>query len=192
MSKGFTNWKDATVAFRQHESSKCHKEAQEKLVTLPASSRDIGEMLSSSLAEEKAVAQHALLKILYSLQFLSRQGCAFRGHDDVEGNFYQLFNLLSKEDKRVGFIKRSITCKCKFTSVFHSLQSQQWLQKKRERYISHEVQNELIKLMALSVLRKIAGDLQATEFISVMIDECTDVQNKEQVILSLASYMHAC
>ena len=191
MSKGFTNWKDATVAFRQHESSKCHKEAQEKLVTLPASSQDIGEMLSSSLAEEKAVAQHALLKILNSLQFLSRPGCAFRGHDDVEGNFYQLFNLLSKEDKRVGFIKRSIKCKYKFTSVFHPLQSQQWLQKKREHYMSHEVQNELIKLMALSVLRKIAGDLQATEYISVMIDECTDVQNKEQVILSVASYMHA-
>ena len=35
----------------------------------------------------------------------------------------------------------------------------------RECYMSHEVQNELIKLMALSVLRKIAGDLQATEFI---------------------------
>jgi len=46
---------------------------------------------------------------------------------------------------------------------------------------SHEVQNELIKLMAFSVLRKIAGDVQETEFISVMIDECTDIQNKEQV-----------
>ena len=52
--------------------------------------------------------------------------------------------------------------------------------------------NEVIKLMAFSVLQKIAGDLQATEFISVMIDECTDIQNKEQVILSLASYMQAC
>ena len=35
--------------------------------------------------------------------------------------------------------------------------------------------------MAQSVLWKIVGDLQATEFISVMIDECTDIQNKEQV-----------
>jgi len=75
-------------------------------VTLPATSRDIGEMLSASLSEEKAVAHHALLKVLYALQFLAWQGCAFRGHDDDQGNFYQLFNLLSKEDKRVGFIEK--------------------------------------------------------------------------------------
>ena len=38
--------------------------------------------------------ERALLEVLYSLQLLSHQGCAFRGHDDVEGNFYQLLNLL--------------------------------------------------------------------------------------------------
>ena len=71
---------------------------------MPATSQDIGEMLSASVAEEKAVACHALLNILYSLQYLSRQGCAFRGHDDDQGKFYLLFNLLSKNDKKVGFI----------------------------------------------------------------------------------------
>ena len=53
-------------------------------------------MLYASVAEEKAVAYHALLNILYCLQYLSQQGCAFRGHDDDQGNFYQLFKLLSK------------------------------------------------------------------------------------------------
>ena len=47
--------------------------------------------------------------------------------------------------------------------------------------MSHEVQNELVKLMALQVQRKIAAHLQSTKFISVMIDECTDVDNQEQV-----------
>jgi len=45
-------------------------------------------MLSSSLSEEKAVACHALLKVLYALQFLAWHGCAFREHDDDQGNFY--------------------------------------------------------------------------------------------------------
>ena len=47
--------------------------------------------------------------------------------------------------------------------------------------MSLEVQNELIKLMAVHVQRKIAANLQSTELISVMIDECTDVHNQEQV-----------
>ena len=39
----------------------------------------------------------------------------------------------------------------------------------------------VLKAMALTVQRKIAHDLQATEFSTVMMDECTDVANQEQV-----------
>ena len=35
--------------------------------------------------------------------------------------------------------------------------------------------------MATAVLRKIAGDLQSTEFISILMDECTELANHEQV-----------
>ena len=35
--------------------------------------------------------------------------------------------------------------------------------------------------MAMHVLRKIASDLQATEFYTIMMDECTDAANLEQV-----------
>ena len=39
----------------------------------------------------------------------------------------------------------------------------------------------MLKIMAMYVLRKIAGDLQATEFFAIMMDECTDATNQEQV-----------
>ena len=70
----------------------------EKLVTLPAVTKDIGEMLSSTVLQERADNQKCLLTILSALQSLAWQGCAFRGHDDGSGNFYQLFSLLSRED----------------------------------------------------------------------------------------------
>lgn len=102
MTKGFSNWKDATVAFRQHEESACHKEAVEKMLTLPATTPNVGEMLSSTLAKEKAANRHCLLKVLSSLRFLARQGCGIRGHDDdKEGNFQQLFLLLAEDDPKV-------------------------------------------------------------------------------------------
>ena len=100
--QGFCNWKDGTVAFRQHEKSVCHKLAVEKVITLLATTSDVGEMLSTALARDRANNRHFLLKILSSLQYLARQGCAIRGHDDkCDGNLYQLMKFVSKNDSKV-------------------------------------------------------------------------------------------
>ena len=53
ISKGFTNWKDATVKFSIHEASKCHKESVLKMVTLPSTTQNIAECWSNSLKKEK-------------------------------------------------------------------------------------------------------------------------------------------
>ena len=48
---GFCKWKDASgdkVAFSSQERSNCHKKAVEVVVTLPTTTKDVGEMLSSS------------------------------------------------------------------------------------------------------------------------------------------------
>lgn len=53
ITRGYQNWKDATIAFRNHESSACHKEAVSVMITIPATHGDIGECLSLQLALEK-------------------------------------------------------------------------------------------------------------------------------------------
>ena len=58
VSRGFSNCKDATLSFRTHQDSSCHKETYEKIFTLPATTENIGELLSSVHAEEKAGNQH--------------------------------------------------------------------------------------------------------------------------------------
>ena len=96
------NWKDATTSFRLHEKSLCHKEAVEKVLMLPATTPDIGEMLLSTLAQEKATNRHCLLKVMSSLRFLARQGCGIGRHDDEkDGNFYQLLTLRGEDDSKV-------------------------------------------------------------------------------------------
>ena len=62
-----------------------------------------------------------------------------------------------------------------------TLQLMEWLQKKTGKYTSHDIQNEMLKIMALSILRKIAVNLRTTEFYTIMVDECTDISNHEQV-----------
>ena len=56
------------------------------------------------------------------------------------------------------------------------MQCQEWLKKKSERYLSHDNQNELLKIMAMNIIR---WNLHETEFITVMMDECADITNKE-------------
>ena len=51
------------------------------------------------------------------------------------------------------------------------------------KYTSHHVHNELLSIMALQILRRIAGQIQESVFFTVMLDETTDFSNKEQVVL---------
>ena len=100
ITRGFSNWKDVTISFRKHDCSNCHKEAFEKMPTLPATTKNIGEMLSSQHSAEKVQNHTCLLKILSNLRFLARQGCAIRGSDEHEkdSNLHQLYKLRCEDE----------------------------------------------------------------------------------------------
>ena len=56
IERGFCNWKDDSGdkgAFSSHEHSNCHKKAVEVVITLPKTTKDVGEMLSSTHLKEK-------------------------------------------------------------------------------------------------------------------------------------------
>ena len=64
---GFSNWKDASVAFQKLDSSKCHRDSVDKVITLPKTTKDIGETLSIKHAKNMNDNTECLLKILFSL-----------------------------------------------------------------------------------------------------------------------------
>ena len=83
ISTGYKNWKVATTRFPMHESSRCHKNEMLKLVTLPATTRDIGETLLQQHRSEKQSNRQCFLEILSNCKlFLSRQGLPFRDDSD--------------------------------------------------------------------------------------------------------------
>ena len=159
VTRGFSNWKDATTGFKNHVKSSCHREAVEVLVTLPATTWDVGEHLSHEHAVQKVNNQQALLQVLSSARFLSRQGLTFRGDgDESDSNLKQLLCLQSEKD--------------------HNLAH--WLKQKKNVYTSRQIQNEMIKTLGLQVLRNIATDIHNSPFVTVMADESTDASNREQ------------
>ncbi|XP_065903857.1 zinc finger MYM-type protein 1-like [Dysidea avara] len=162
VSKGFCNWKDGTLSFRKHELSACHKEAIEVMVTLPATVKDIGELSSQSHANQKAKNRQLFLQILSSLKFLARQGLPLRGDkDEKDGNFMQVLKLKSENNPAIA----------------------DWLERTHPKHTSHQIQDEVLGIMAEHVITKISSSIHDAPFISIMSDETTDITNKEQLTI---------
>ena len=89
-----SKWKDATVKFGIHESSKCHKRlAKQKC----------GLILISTSNEEKVQTVVVFSKILSNVRFLACKGLPLRGHgdDESDSNFMQLLKLRGKDDSKI-------------------------------------------------------------------------------------------
>lgn len=91
---GFCNWKDATHSFSNHERSLIHRKAVEVVITLPQTTRDVGDLFSMAHAAEKCTNRQCLTTIAQNIHFLARQGISLRGDGkEDDSNFYQLLHL---------------------------------------------------------------------------------------------------
>ena len=55
-----------------------------------------------------------------------------------------------------------------------------WLDKKTNKYTSHSIQNEILEVMALTIIREVSQNIRESGCYTIMADECTDISNKEQ------------
>ena len=133
---GFNNWKDATVGFASHVT---HRRDVEAVITIPQTTRNVGEMLSSAHAEEQCKSRQCLLTIAHNIRFLARQGIALRGDGkEDDSNFTQLLHLRAVDQPQL----------------------LPWLKRKTDKYTIPQIQNELLKVMATTVLRTISQSIQ--------------------------------
>lgn len=159
VSDGYSNWKKAAGTdgrFESHELSRCHLFAKEALFNrmqrVPVTSK-----LSQQVADQQDRAREALKMIFSSVAFLARQGLPLRGHDDTEGNFLQLLYLRATDVPQL----------------------REWIAQKTT-YTHHDIQNEILRLYAHAVLRKICGAIQQSRCFAVMVDGTQDIARNEQ------------
>ena len=88
---GFDNWKKAGEKFAAHSCSQLHREAvmKWKLGQQPG----IAAVMDQSCKAEQTCHREMLIKQLESLRYLFKQGLAVRGHEEADGNLYQLLLL---------------------------------------------------------------------------------------------------
>ena len=61
----------------------------------------------------------------------------------------------------------------------------EWLERRYNKYTSPEIQNELLSVMGKLVLQNISAKLQQSHYLTLMLDETTDVSNCEQTVVVL-------
>ena len=101
------------------------------------------------------------LKQLSSLRYFTRQGLPIWGHDDTEGNLFQLMQLRSEDDPN---LKASVHAKKCFPP---------------------EIVNEQMEIMANWVPHNILSDIYSAGWFAIIADEATDVSKCEQLCISL-------
>ena len=134
---GFNNWKKAKERFRDHEHSQTHRGACLKHSALQQPS--VHSLLNSQKQGDQNKHRQMLFTQLTSLKYLMRQGLAVRGHDEEEGNLSQLLKCRSQDKTDIG----------------------EWL--KNGTYQSHDINNEIIQLMANQLLRGLLDEIRSAE-----------------------------
>ena len=82
---------------------------------------------------------------------------------DENSNFHQLLNLRAQENPEII----------------------EWLRERDEKYISPEIQNELLEAMALGMMRQISANIQNATPFTITADETADVSNKEKPVICI-------
>ena len=144
------------------EVSECHKLAVEYQISIPYTCGNVIQMSNDAAKKTMATNRFCLLKIIECLQCLARQAMPMQGDTDEESNFIELLKLRGKD--------QPVLLK--------------WLERKDDKYTSHEIQNEIISIMANNVIRDLVADIRGG-FFAIIADEYTDVSNKEQLTICI-------
>ena len=143
---GFSNWKKALEKFEKHQKSNYHRDAVQ-LIT--SNTKNVGEMLSESYAQQKVENRQVFMIILSSIRFLARQGLALRGHykavdgdesgakGEPDSNFLQLLQTRAENHPNLS----------------------KWFKKSQDKFTSPDVQNEILSVMAMHILRDISTEI---------------------------------
>ena len=165
---------------RKHGRSNCHLEAYKKWKTFDATER-VDILFSRARREEvqrhnEQVRQNreTLKTITKAILFLSKQELAFRCHDESrdglnKGNYWEL-----------------LECFAKFDSVFERRLHRELTEGERVHSgvvtgVSSEIKNYFIECIGSVIQDQIDKEIENCRFLSIQVDETTDVSTKEQL-----------
>jgi hypothetical protein len=129
----------------------------------------VDDVLCSQIEAEKDRWRAVLKRLLEVIKLLSTQNLALRGHVETldvanPGNFIAVLKLLSKYDpvmaNHFAYIRQNPRC---------------------VSYLSHDIQNEFIALLATAVRGKILDEIREAKYFGILFDSTPDISHTEQL-----------
>lgn len=159
---GFNNWNNATSRIKKHSTSSLHVDSTEALAKL----KTVNIIQHLSSATEKQMMNHrtALRKIFSTLKVLAKQGLPLRGiNNDENSNFIQILKARAEDVSEL----------------------ESWLKRDGHKWLHHDVQNEILELMAAKVMAENLVEIRQAEFCALLLDETSDLSKMEQISICL-------
>ena len=156
ISNGFKNWNHALERFKQHEKSKGHCDAIQQLLQNRVQ-QPVTTLLSKQVSDNQKITLEWIRTVLTSVVYLARQGMAFRGHKDSEGNLNQLLLTRCRDNPQL-------------LSWFN----------KTTNFTSHQVIEEMLQMLSHAILRVLRDKIKESVTFSIMVDGTQDLTGDEQ------------
>ncbi|XP_077294399.1 zinc finger MYM-type protein 1-like [Arctopsyche grandis] len=168
---GFSDLNNLSKSRKRHECSQAHicSAAQfKKIGKGPRIENFLSAQFKANIEmhnKEVTANRYILSKLISAICFLAKQEQPLRGHfehqeSENRGNYIELLYLLSESDIK---LKTHLDNSTVFTGL------------------SNHIQNDLVSAISKVLLDEIKTEIRASKFVSIIVDESTDISRKAQL-----------
>ena len=176
VNEGTKDWKNLALKLKSHKTTNGHISNINKWIDLElrlSKSKTIDKSLQEQMNRENGHWKQVLLRIIVVVKNLAKNNLAFCGNNE---KIYQNNN---------GIFLSSIEMIAEFDPIMQEHIRRIQNGEIHNHYLGHNIQNELIKMLAYEIRNIIIKKIKEMKYFSVILDCTPDASHQEQMTLIL-------